>query len=315
MIRTRTKRELFAKIYEMPWNWHHISQNPSAIRIIEACLEHPDFKKKINYARLSFNSSAIHLIEKWVEEGKDNFVNWDNLSRNQNAIDLLDRNQHFIDWDNLSGNPSPQAKYLLNLHYHKINWAFLHRTKNIFSITSITDWNEFCVNPESSSVFLEKFKNGGEAEKERFRKFPLAPAVLQNVKTLAEMKEFIEILPILKNNMGFLSSNENIEIIDYLSANSSLIDWERFSKNKNAIHVMAKHLDKIDPNTVFLNTNVYLWEYLEECFLKKIEESPPPQKGNGGPPPLKGVDPHKTLILTFLIGIFILCVSYLAKMI
>ena len=48
---------------------------------------------------LCTNSNAIKLLD-------PNKINWDFLSINPNAIDLLKNNQDKIDWDKLSLNPS-----------------------------------------------------------------------------------------------------------------------------------------------------------------------------------------------------------------
>jgi hypothetical protein len=50
---------------------------------------------------LSRNPNAIHLLEQQPEK-----IVWSSLSRNPNAIHLLEKNPNEIDWWQLSQNPS-----------------------------------------------------------------------------------------------------------------------------------------------------------------------------------------------------------------
>ena len=47
-----------------------------------------------------------------MEQNQDE-INWDQLSRNPNAIHLLEQNRDEINWRNLSRNPNPNAFHLL----------------------------------------------------------------------------------------------------------------------------------------------------------------------------------------------------------
>ena len=57
--------------------------------------------KKLNWDYLSFNPNAIELLEK----NQDN-INWNFLSQNPNAIELLKKNPNKIIWYYLSSNPN-----------------------------------------------------------------------------------------------------------------------------------------------------------------------------------------------------------------
>ena len=56
---------------------------------------------KINFWGLSWNSAAIHIIEKNMS-----LVSWMGLSANPSAIHLLKQNPDKIDWLQFSTNPS-----------------------------------------------------------------------------------------------------------------------------------------------------------------------------------------------------------------
>ena len=81
---------------------------------------------KINWDGLSINPNAIELLKK-----NQNKINWDNLSLNSNAIELLKKNKDKIYWFQLSGNPN--AIELLKENQDKINWSVFSQNPNIFT--------------------------------------------------------------------------------------------------------------------------------------------------------------------------------------
>ena len=56
---------------------------------------------KLDWVNLSFNPSAIHLLEKNLDK-----VDWGMLSCNPNAIHILENNLDNLDWYMLSYNPN-----------------------------------------------------------------------------------------------------------------------------------------------------------------------------------------------------------------
>ena len=60
-----------------------------------------NFKHKLDYKELCCNEYAIPLL---VEYTNKNYLNWDTLSLNKNAISILKDNIDRINWDNLSLN-------------------------------------------------------------------------------------------------------------------------------------------------------------------------------------------------------------------
>ena len=69
-------------------------------------------------------SKFLYLLEK----GKENFYRWIDISRNPNAIHLLEQNQDKICWDTLSRNPN--AIHLLEQNLDKIDWSQLSKNPN-----------------------------------------------------------------------------------------------------------------------------------------------------------------------------------------
>ena len=82
-------------IYIDKIDWRMLSENPSAIHLLEANQD------KIDWTWLSGNPSAIHLLE--TNQDK---IHWRWLSTNPAAIDLLEANQDKIYFRFLSKNPA-----------------------------------------------------------------------------------------------------------------------------------------------------------------------------------------------------------------
>jgi hypothetical protein len=64
----------------------------------------------VNWSQLSDNSSAIHILEKNLDK-----IDWRRLSENPAAIHLLEANRDKIDWEYLSSNPE-----ILEYDYEKM---------------------------------------------------------------------------------------------------------------------------------------------------------------------------------------------------
>ncbi len=94
---------------------------------------------KLDWDILSENPSAIDLL-------KDNLnkINWDWLSGNPSAIDLLTAYPDRIDWDYLSENPA--AINLLKANPDKINWIWLSHNPAIFEDTFDSDLHDKLIN-------------------------------------------------------------------------------------------------------------------------------------------------------------------------
>ena len=77
---------------------------------------------KLDWNNLSLNPNAIDLLEKNFDK-----INWYMLSANPNAIHLLEQNQDKINWSSLSFNPN--AIHLLEQNIDKIDWLYCPKTQ------------------------------------------------------------------------------------------------------------------------------------------------------------------------------------------
>ena len=68
-----------------------------------------------------------YVLHDWIDVNK---LNWDMLSENANAIELLKENQDKINWSMLSSNPA--AMQILKENPNKIYWPMLSTNPAIF---------------------------------------------------------------------------------------------------------------------------------------------------------------------------------------
>ncbi len=114
-------------------NWRYLSKNPNpeAIELLKNKVEEENkmtgrklinvFKERyIDWDVLSLNPAAIEILE----ENPKNIL-WNHLSENKNAVELLKKYPDNIDWNGLSLNPNPDAIELLEKNLAKINWIEL----------------------------------------------------------------------------------------------------------------------------------------------------------------------------------------------
>lgn len=133
--------------------WYYICGNPNHVDLIYDCP-----KEYINWDSISKNPNAIPLIEQNFDK-----INWEYLSLNPNAIHILERNIDKIDWRRLSKNTS--AMCILENNIDKIDWEFL--SKNPAAIDLLEefeekiDWDYLCHNTSAIHMIennLDKLK-------------------------------------------------------------------------------------------------------------------------------------------------------------
>lgn len=147
-------------------DWCYLTENPSAIDILKA---NPG---KIVWSLLSNNTNplAIDLLrERAVLENNmskkaynklGNKIDWDSLSINANAIELLKEYPHKIKWDYLSANPA--AIDLLKENPNAIDWEMLSENPNAIQMLKENpkkiDWERLCKNPNAIELLKKNRK-------------------------------------------------------------------------------------------------------------------------------------------------------------
>ena len=100
-----------------------------------------------------FNDSSVNTnsrflkLRKWIPIEK---LDWDALSRNPNAIHILENNLDKVHWHWLSTNPN--AIHILEKNLDKVDWRMLSYNPNIFEY----DYKEIKNTLYDSNGFVEK---------------------------------------------------------------------------------------------------------------------------------------------------------------
>ena len=191
-------------------DWSFFSLNPNAIDYLSL----PENKKRIDYSQLSknTNSKALELIKAELMQNPNNpNIDWSALSKNPEAIDILDVNRDKIKWYGLCYNTNPKAIQILKENQ-------LEKDNGDDDIY----WDDLCLNTSNEAIeFLSLPENYRYIEWDilSINTNPKAIALL----TKKESEEF----DLDDRQFNRLKDNEKIS-------------WERLSDNPNAISLLQK---------------------------------------------------------------------------
>jgi len=191
-------------------------------------------KAKLNWFWLSKNLNAIDLLENNLNE-----VDWDVLSTNPNAIELLTNNQDKINWIKLSTNPNA-----INLLKKRIKYEKSLTNEELNELENKIDWEELSANPNA----IELLKKNQDRIK--WYLLSLNPNAIK----------------LLENRIEY----EKTLIDEELDESENKIDWEYLSANPNAIDLLENNKDKI--NWTFLSGNPNAIDLLKERIKYEKEE-------------------------------------------
>jgi hypothetical protein len=207
-----------------------------------------------------------YKLKDWIPKKK---LNWNWLSSNPNAIELLKNNPKKIDWGGLSENPNPEAIELLKEKINEENEIDKEYLKKLPSNKKI-GWGYLSANP--NAIELLKANHYEEIDWYLLSKNP-SPAA-------------IELLKKNRDNIhwGYLSENTNSEAIELLRANPTKIYWPSLSKNPEAIELLKENLDELDEidwKYLSINPHPTAIELLKNNTKKidwdKLSENPNPE--------------------------------------
>lgn len=97
-------------------NWHYLSSNPAAIRLLE---ENPD---KIHWWWLSKNPAAVHLLKQNPDK-----IDLGMLSQNPNIMEIICE----LDYDAMKGTMQPFAEELTSYVFHPVRMNRIAERNNI----------------------------------------------------------------------------------------------------------------------------------------------------------------------------------------
>ena len=164
------------------------------------------------------------------------------LSKNKNAVHILEQNIDNIDFYSLQFNTNPKAisileKYISSRHIHipiqkdDKFWVYLGTRTHLINIIEKNldkiNWY-YLISNENAIHILEK-----NLDKVDFKFF-------------SRNKKAIHILEKNLHRVDWYSLSQNTSAIHILEKNIDKIRWDALSQNKNAIHILEKNQDKIN---------------------------------------------------------------------
>ena len=107
-----------------------------------------------------YTETHLMKLREWVQI--DN-LDWEGLSRNPNAIQLLEKNLDKVYWSQLSANPNPNAIHILEQNLDKMTtvscWAWLSSNPNAIRLLEKNldkvNWASLSYNP---NIFTYDYK-------------------------------------------------------------------------------------------------------------------------------------------------------------
>jgi hypothetical protein len=192
----------------------------------------------------------------------NNKVNWDNLSGNPGAIQILETYPDKINWNILSGNPS--AEHLLKQNPDKINWKWLSTNPAPWAL-KILSQNPYnislywvCFNPAIDILFEKYIGNrvwyiGEWVETDaQWNALSANPGAY---RILCQNKSRINMLGLSKNSL-FSVLYDNTYITKKM--------WKYLSANPDCIQFLLDNPNKINHKTLSENTNPDALKLIDE---------------------------------------------------
>ena len=218
--------------------WHILSENPNAVDFLSL----PENKEHIFYHYLSCNKSSnpklIKLLQDYIKTNADPHINWEELSKNPYAIEILTspENYDYIDWKSLSCNPSPKAIefLLLDKNIKFVKWFEFSSNHCNAAVQFLKDnpqhidWSGLSANTNSKAIPLinKKIKE----ENQLYELSPTEYAKLQNKVYWRALSANPKAIPLIITKI-----KEGIRLDD--------IDWDALSKNPAIFFTFKRNIE------------------------------------------------------------------------
>ena len=201
---------------------------------------------RLNWSQLSKNPNAINLLEQ-----HPHLIDWKELSYNPNAIHLLEQNPEKIDWNALSQNPN--AIHLLQANITKVKTSNLLFNPNALKLVMAN------ANKRIAVKFIKEYKFYQHSLYWNYcQKIPLEKI---NWRLLSANPFAIDFLLENKHEILWRIFSGNPNAVPFLEQHSHLIDWFRLSSNPNALHLLQANPEKIDWFQLSKNPSIFELDY------------------------------------------------------
>lgn len=226
---------------------------------------------KLPWEKLVLKQNAIPIIEQNLD--KLDRECWRGLSKNPNAIHILEKNLDKVFWAELSSNPN--AISILEKYPDKVHLPSLLKNRNaIHMIEKNLDMymdkiNNACISSITSIPFLDSVHiriiehHIDKLDSHCWRCLSENPLAIPILEKYSHKLDHISlmgissipnpyIIPIIEKNIDkltlvcWLYLSENPCAISILERNLDKINWHALSRNPNAFHILEKYPEKID---------------------------------------------------------------------
>ena len=214
-----------------------------------------------------------YVLLHWIDTNK---LNWNMLSLNPNAIDLLEEHYDNIDWENLSQNSNAIKILKERIKYEQT----LYDSGELYTLNEDKiDWVSLSKNPNAIKLLKDRIKYENLLEDDDLDDNMI------DWQSLSENPNAIDLLKTNPNEIDWELLSRNPNAIGLLKANPNEIDWESLSQNPNAIELLKHNKNEIrwhllskNPNAIDLlkqrieyENNLTKTQYNNLKYLDKID--------------------------------------------
>ena len=221
-----------------------------------------------SFALRNMQHRETYKLRDWIDINR---INWNFLPRNEHpyAIDLLLQNPEKIDWINLSANP--KAIHLLEQNPDKIHWRNVSMNPQAIHLLEQhpdkIDWQSFVRNNRNAKILIEKMNEDDPMRNYHHLhylcKFAKPHEICILEQHLEDVNELGELVKTVNERRAHSTPRK-----PPMHVPTDNLDWSMLSSNPCAIHLLEKHPDKIDWDSLSYNYHPRAIQLLEENIDK-----------------------------------------------
>lgn len=247
--------------YKLNRMWFHaLCSNPNAVHIIEDNMDLLEDNKYL-WIEVCKNPNAIHLIEKNLNKLNDEC--WQCLNMNENAMDILLKNEDKIFLEELCLNTNPKAITYIENNIDDLDftcWQHLLGNKNATKIIKKA-LNDISVSNNMSGVC--KILSDGSID---YLDLMTYTDFCSNENAIEMFKDKVCNLDYVSGYR--LNKNKNMKIVQILKNNSNVIQLSVFVNNPNIVYFLENnpHKSKIlkrYKHSLSKNPSIFSYNYKE----------------------------------------------------